>query len=48
MAYPRACALAEVLWSPRQDRDLAPFLTRLKTHFQRLDAASVNYRASGE
>lgn len=44
MAYPRACALCEVLWSPRDDRSLEAFLTRLKPHLQRLDAAAVKYR----
>jgi hexosaminidase len=44
MAYPRACAICEVLWSPRQDRRLDSFLPRLRSHLQRLDAASVNYR----
>ena len=44
MAYPRACALCEVLWSPRQDRNLNAFLTRLKLHLARLDAAAVKCR----
>src|SRR5205814_10281584 len=29
MAYPRALALAEIAWSPREARDLASFKTRL-------------------
>jgi len=48
MAHPRACALCEVLWSPRDDRNLDAFLTRLKRHLQRLDAAAVNFRPLGE
>jgi hexosaminidase len=48
MAYPRACALCEVLWSPRDDRNLDAFLTRLKPHLQRLDAAAVKFRPLGE
>ena len=44
MAYPRACALAEVLWTPRDRRDFADFTRRLAVHEQRLDALDVNYR----
>jgi hexosaminidase len=44
MTYPRAAALAEVLWSPRQDRHYDQFLTRLTSHLARLKALEVNYR----
>jgi len=44
MAFPRACALAEVLWSDSQGRDYDEFLTRLKPHLQLLDRLGVNYR----
>jgi hexosaminidase len=44
MAYPRAAALAEVAWSPETSRDYENFLTRLKCHLKRFDAAGVNYR----
>jgi hexosaminidase len=44
MAWPRLVALAEVLWSPREARDLASFESRLKTHLQRLAILDVNYR----
>lgn len=47
MAYPRACALCEVLWSPAKDRNLDAFRNRLKRHLQRLEAAAVNYRPLG-
>ena len=43
MAYPRACALAETLWSPKASRNLADFKARLKTHTNLLDALGVNY-----
>jgi hexosaminidase len=43
MAFPRACALAEVAWSP-PERDLADFRRRLGSHLARLDALGVNYR----
>lgn len=54
MAFPRACALSEVLWSPKEGRDFQRFLARLEKHLARLHAAGVNYRpldgrsASGE
>ncbi len=44
MTYPRATALSEVLWSPRQDRDYRRFLLRLADHLARLEALEVNYR----
>jgi hexosaminidase len=43
MAYPRACALAEVVWSPREGRTYDDFLVRMATHVKRLDAWHVNY-----
>ncbi|MHC4200714.1 MAG: family 20 glycosylhydrolase, partial [Planctomycetota bacterium] len=44
MTYPRACALAEVLWSPKVGREYEGFLLRLDEHLARLKAAGVNYR----
>lgn len=43
MAYPRALALAEVVWSPSGRRDYEDFLGRLKPHFQRLSALGARY-----
>lgn len=43
MAFPRVCALSEVVWSPAH-KDYADFLERMKTHTQRLDVLKVNYR----
>ena len=45
MAFPRACALAEVLWTPRDERDYSDFLRRLAVHLGRLSVLDVNYRA---
>jgi hexosaminidase len=45
MAFPRACALAEVLWTPKAERDFADFTTRLATHLERLRVLDVNYRS---
>jgi hexosaminidase len=42
MAYPRACALAEVVWSPKESRNLNDFFQRMQTHFIRLDEWNVN------
>lgn len=43
MAFPRACALAEVDWSPREKRDIRDFVKRLQIHLQRLEMMKVNY-----
>lgn len=44
MAFPRLCALSEVVWSPKEARNYDDFLTRLQTHLGRLDVLDVNYR----
>jgi len=44
MAFPRACALSEVLWSPKDNRTFGQFLSRLLEHRKRLKAAGINYR----
>jgi len=44
MAFPRACALAEVAWSPTAGRNFADFTQRLAVHEKRLAAHQVNYR----
>ena len=43
MAYPRACALAEVLWTPKAERSYEGFASRLETHKQRLTILDVNF-----
>lgn len=42
--FPRACALAEVAWTPAEQKDFKQFTARLQTHLQRLDRLNVNYR----
>jgi hexosaminidase len=42
MVYPRACALAEVVWSPKESRDYLDFLQRMETHLKRLKNWNVN------
>ena len=44
MAYPRALALAEVAWSPRNARDFESFRRRLLPRLLGLDRMGVNYR----
>ena len=44
MAFPRACALAEVAWTPQAQRDFKYFSERLKTHVKRLGQMKVRYR----
>jgi hexosaminidase len=48
MAYPRALALAEVAWSPREARDWSDFVGRLRVVLPRLDALGINYRPQEE
>ena len=43
MAFPRALALAELTWTPREAKNFDDFTLRLAEHFQRLDALDVNY-----
>ena len=47
MVFPRACALAEVVWSSPQGRDFADFLVRLDVLLRRLRALGVHYREIG-
>jgi hexosaminidase len=45
MAFPRLCALAEVVWTSPTGKDYDEFLSRLAFHLGRLDVLDVNYRA---
>jgi hexosaminidase len=44
MAFPRASALAEVLWTPKSARNWDDFSARLPFHLDRLTAMDVNFR----
>jgi hexosaminidase len=44
MTYPRALALAEIAWSPREARDWSSFAMRLPAALRLLDRLRVNYR----
>ncbi|GAB5452480.1 MAG: beta-N-acetylhexosaminidase [Halioglobus sp.] len=47
MAFPRAIALAETVWTAQAGRDYEDFLQRLPPHLERLDKLAVNYRPLG-
>jgi len=44
MAFPRACALAEVAWSAQDARDFTDFSRRLQVQYLRFDELGINYR----
>jgi hexosaminidase len=44
MAYPRACALSEAVWSAKEGRSYEGFLARMGHHTERLKALDVNFR----
>jgi len=44
LVYPRACALAEVVWSPAATRNYVDFFPWLTYHQQRLAALGLHYR----
>ena len=46
MALPRMCALAEVLWIPKGQKEYPDFQNRLLSHFSLLDKLGVNYAKS--
>jgi len=47
MIYPRLCAIAESVWTPKENRDFDDFEKRLTAHRLRLDKLDVNqYRGA--
>ena len=42
MIFPRLCAIAEAVWSPREAKDFEDFSRRLTVHQKRLDALALN------
>lgn len=44
MMFPRACALAEVVWSSKESRDSKRFFATLPFHLERLGNLDVNFR----
>lgn len=43
MLFPRAWALSEVFWSPKESKDWSNFINRVEAQFERSDAAQINY-----
>ncbi len=43
MTYPRAWALSEVFWSQKEAKNWDDFARRMEAHFDRADAAGINY-----
>ncbi|MYH65385.1 MAG: beta-N-acetylhexosaminidase [Chloroflexi bacterium] len=48
MMFPRAIAIADVLWNHPQERNYAALVERLRQHLPSLDALGVNYRRTDE
>jgi hexosaminidase len=46
MIFPRLCALAEVVWSPKSSRNWDDFQQRMQSQYPRLDGLGINYRHS--
>jgi len=44
MAFPRACAMSEVVWSPAAKRDFRDFSSRMAGQYDRLVALGINVR----
>jgi len=43
MTYPRAWALSEVYWSPKETKNWPNFVQRMESRFDRADLAGINY-----
>jgi len=43
MVYPRAWALSEVFWSPKESKNWDNFRQRVESQFKRADVAEINY-----
>lgn len=46
MMWPRAMAIAECVWSPKEKKNWNDFANRVQKHFERLDAAGMGYARS--
>lgn len=42
-AWPRACALAEINWTPQAQRNIDCFMARLPEHLKRLSVMDINF-----
>ncbi|GAC1419677.1 MAG: family 20 glycosylhydrolase [Flavisolibacter sp.] len=46
MIWPRAFAISEALWSPKENKDWNHFVAKVEKHFARFDVAGINYAPS--
>ncbi|MCC6279588.1 MAG: family 20 glycosylhydrolase [Saprospiraceae bacterium] len=46
MTYPRAWAIADLYWSPKEARNWDAFTRRMENHMERSDVAGINYARS--
>jgi hexosaminidase len=46
MIWPRALALSEVLWSPKEKRNWNEFVAKVEKHFERFDKMNIKYAPS--
>jgi len=46
MTYPRALAVAESVWSPKEKKNWEKFVGKVEQHFEKLDAAEIKYSKS--
>jgi hexosaminidase len=46
MTWPRALAISESVWSPKEKKNWNSFFTKVEDHFERLDVAEVKYAPS--
>jgi hexosaminidase len=46
MTWPRACAIAEAVWSPKSVRNFDDFASRVEKHFDRFNVAETKYAPS--
>ena len=44
MMFPRLCALSEVVWSEKKDRNYGDFTRRMQSHYERLTYMNVHFR----
>lgn len=46
MTWPRAFAVSEALWSPKEKRNWSNFVSRVEKHFERFNIAEIKYAPS--
>jgi hexosaminidase len=44
MVFPRLCAMAEILWTPKEKQSYSDFTHRMDKHYLRLDKNNILYR----